>query len=134
MTKAIGVGSAVLVTVPIKTTNPNNGAFGMSRNAAFARARRRKTERETARAFVLSVRPLPPMPVRVVVTRLAPSDGLDPHDGLGAALKGCIDGIADALGLSNDRDARVTWELNQRRAPKGVYAVEVRIEPRRDAA
>lgn len=64
-------------------------------------------------------------PVRVIVTRVAPSSGLDEHDGLGAALKGCIDGIADGLGLTNDRDPRVTWELRQQRG-RG-YAVEVEI-------
>ncbi len=70
-----------------------------------------------------------PMAERIVVTltRVAPSGGLDPHDGLGAALKGIIDGVADGLGLKNDRDPRVVWSLAQRRGPAGVYAVEVEI-------
>lgn len=74
------------------------------------------------------MRPLPPFPVVVTVTRLAPSSGLDPHDGLGAACKAVIDGVTDGLGLTNDRDPRVTWKLAQERSPRGVYGVRVRIE------
>lgn len=119
-----------VVTIPVKTTNPNNGSQGWSRNAAFAKARRRKTQRLSAELHVRSAlgRTAPTFPLVVTVTRVAPSQGLDPHDGLGAALKGCIDGIADALGLTNDRDPRVTWRLDQRRGKPKEYAVEVAIE------
>ncbi len=119
----------ITFTIPVKTTNPNNGAQGWSRNASFAKARRRKSQRQMAWAKTLSMVGLnPTFPCRVTVTRVAPSNGLDPHDGLGASLKGSIDGIADGLGLKNDRDARVTWVLEQRRGPKGHYAVEVQIQ------
>ena len=115
-------------TLSLRTKNPNNGAMGFSRNAAFAKVRARKAERSAAWAATLSAVGLTPaLPVRVTVCRVAPSNGLDPHDGLGAALKGCIDGIADGLGLKNDRDPRVTWVLEQRRGPWGV---DVRIEAR----
>lgn len=120
----------VLVAFAVKTTNPNNGSQGFSRNASFAKARRRKAQRELAHAQVLACRPLPELPVVVRVTRVAPSDGLDPHDALGPALKGIIDGIADALGLKNDRDARVTWMLDQCRGPHRYYGVEIRIAAR----
>jgi len=42
-------------------------------------------------------------------------------------MKACVDGIADALGLTNDRDDRVSWEYDQRRGVKGEHAVEVEI-------
>lgn len=118
--------------VPVKTTNPNNGAQGFSRNAAFAKARRRKVQRTAAFLRVRSAMPrtwldAPPWPLVVTVRRVAPSQGLDPHDGLGAALKGIIDGVADALGLKNDRDPRVTWRLEQRRGNPREYLVEVTI-------
>lgn len=124
---------AIEAVVPVKTTNPNNGAQGWSRNAAFAKARRRKVQRTAAFLRVRSAMPrawldAPPWPVVVTVRRVAPSSGLDPHDGLGAALKGIIDGIADALGLASDRDPRVTWRLEQRRGMPREYAVEVRVE------
>lgn len=68
-----------------------------------------------------------PMTATVRLTRVAPSNGLDPHDGLRTALKAFVDGVADALGLANDRDPRVTWEYGQRRGLFGEHAVEVAI-------
>ncbi|AKV03178.1 hypothetical protein AKJ09_09841 [Labilithrix luteola] len=117
----------VRVTFPLHTENPNNGARGWSKNAAMARAREDKRRRETTKAVVLAVRPHPPFPVIVTVTRGAPSSGLDEWDGLGAALKRVIDGVADALGLPGDRDPRVEWRKKQRRTPSGVYEVTVEI-------
>lgn len=129
------MSGAVFAIVPVRTSNPNNGSAGWSRNAAFAKARRRKAERGAAHVRLLAAGAhMVTLPVTVTVTRVAPSDGLDPHDGLGAALKGCIDGVADALGLKNDRDPRVTWVLGQRRGKPKEYAVEVRIEAREVAA
>ena len=117
--------------IPIKTTNPNNGSTGNSRLAGIIRARTRKAPREAAWTHTLAAVGLSPrLPCVVTVTRVAPSGGLDPHDGLGAALKGIIDGIADALGIRNDRDSRVEWRLAQRRVAKGTYAVEVEITAR----
>ena len=121
----------IAFTLAIKTTNPNNGSQGWSRNAAFAKARARKAQRLEAWAMTLAhAGPAPTLPSTVALTRVAPSGGLDPHDGLGAALKGVIDGIADGLGLTNDRDPRVTWVLAQRRGKPREYAVDVQIESR----
>jgi len=111
-------------TIPIRTRNPCNGSQGVTRGAMFARQRERTRQRNIVRSVVRCSGPYV-LPVVVTVTRVAPSRGLDPHDGLGAALKGIIDGVADGLGLSDDRDSRVAWRLEQRR---GQYAVEVRIE------
>jgi hypothetical protein len=121
----------IVFTLPTRTSNPNNGATGNSKIAGIIRARKRKGERQAAwirtrSAVGLTLR----FPVVVTVCRVAPSNGLDPHDGLGASLKGTIDGIADGLGLKNDRDKRVTWVLDQRRGP---WAVEVKIEPKGEA-
>lgn len=119
-------------TLAIRTLNPNNGSTGNSRICGIIRARKRKTERRTAWMKTLSVVGLTPhFPVVVTVCRIAPSNGLDPHDGLGASLKGTIDGIADGLGLKSDRDPRVIWVLDQRRGP---WAVEVKIEPKESHA
>jgi len=114
-------------SLAMKTTNPLNGSVGNSRTAGIIRSHNRKKQRA---AFGLLTRVNAKgvtLPVHVIVTRVAPSNGLDPHDGLGAALKGCIDGIADGLGIHNDRDERVKWELRQRRGRPGEYAVEVTI-------
>ena len=118
----------IAFTLAIKTTNPNNGATGNTKLAAIIRARKRAAQRKVAWATTLSWAGLQPkFPCTVTLTRVAPSHGLDPHDGLGAALKGVIDGVADGLGLKNDRDPRVTWVLGQRRGAPGVYEVEVLI-------
>lgn len=116
-------------TVPIVTSNPNNGATGNTRVAAIIRAKKRAEQRSSAMLHTRRARTtLSPLEhVCVTVTRVAPSTGLDPHDGLGAALKGAIDGIADGLGLRNDRDPHVTWVLSQRRGRPREYSVDVQI-------
>lgn len=126
----------ISVTLRLKTTNPNNGSAGNSRDAMFARARMRKAQRATARYAVMAKlrgarvtgAALLAIGCVATITRIAPSGGLDPHDGLGAALKGVIDGTADALGLKNDRDPRVMWVPAQERGPKGYYGVRVELE------
>ncbi len=121
----------IAFTLAIKTVNPNNGATGNSRLAGIIRARNRATQRKAAWMKTLSMVGLAPtLPCTVVLTRVAPSGGLDPHDGLGAALKGIVDGVADGLGLKSDRDPRVTWEFGQRRGPPKTYAVEITITGR----
>lgn len=116
----------VRITIPVKTTNPNNSSQGITRGAMFAKAKTRKVQRELAgmmtRGVVGSV---PWLSVTITLTRVAPSQGLDPHDGLGPALKGVADGITDGLQLSNDRDPRITWAYAQRRGKPKEYAVEV---------
>ncbi len=121
--------------IPIRTRNPNNGATGHSRTAGIIRSKERHSQRDAARMGLflttkLQAAPRAMLPVVATVVRLAPGNGLDPHDGLRAALKGVVDGVADWLGLDNDRDPRVTWEYDQRRSPKGIYAVEIRIDRR----
>lgn len=125
---------ALTVIIPIKTTNPNNGQTGNTRLAAIIRGKQRKSQRAATALCIIAKWIQSPfwrpdmLPAYVTVTRLAPSNGLDPHDGLGAALKGCIDGVADALGLKNDRDPRVKWKLMQERSK--TYGVRVEIRPR----
>ncbi len=113
----------IRVEIPLKTTNPLNGSHGHW----AARARVRATQRQIAGLALRAALPRRTVtPCVVTLTRLAPSNGLDPHDGLGAALKGTIDGVADALGLKDDRDPRVTWVLAQERGP---YGVRIEIVP-----
>jgi len=117
------------VCLAIRTSNPNNGATGNTRWAGIAKTRKRREQRlGTKNLLIALLGPRPPMlPVEVTVRRVAPSAGLDPHDGLGASLKSVIDGIADWLGLPKDRDPRVRWALDQRRGKPGEYAVDVEI-------
>lgn len=83
-----------------------------------ARSTRVKRERRLV-ATALMGQKKPVIPCSVLLTRCAPSAGLD-DDNLTAALKGVRDQVADWLGV-NDRDrTRVRYRYAQKRAPWGV--------------
>jgi hypothetical protein len=108
------------VTLPLRCPNPLNGSHGHWSKKAKMRKEHRWAAGTVCRPRLRYLSG----DLTVAITRIAPSRGLDPHDGLGASLKGVIDGIADALGC-DDRHPRVTWELRQERGPWGVR-IEVR--------
>jgi hypothetical protein len=107
----------VEIKLPIRTVSEAN-----ARGHWAAKAKRVRSHRVTVglalRGRVASLR----LPAVVVLTRVAPSSGLD-GDNLLGSLKACRDGVADALGV-DDRDPRVRWEYRQERGP---YAVVVRV-------
>ena len=119
-------------TIPVQTKNWSNNSQGMTRGAMFARAAAKQHQRELTR-LVLS-------PARqrlqsllgqhgmliVVLTRLAPSNGLDPDDNLRTALKWVKDGVAKVIGL-DDRDRRIKWLYDQRREKDYGVFVEIGI-------
>jgi hypothetical protein len=80
---------------------------------------------------LLPARP-PPLPLKITVTRIAPSGGLDSHDGLAASVKHIIDGISDylagAYGAGQDQQPGLVWAYRQRRGKPREYAVEIRLE------
>jgi hypothetical protein len=66
-------------------------------------------------------------PITFTVTRLAPKM-LEDWDGLPAALKQVLDGIADALG-TKDHDPRITWaKPKQEVTAAGQYGVRIEAE------
>lgn len=76
---------------------------------------------------------LPPGGVLVTLTRLAPGNGLDPHDNLPGSMKHIVDEITKQLGLKDDRSPMVTWAYDQRRTKRtdlAPWGVEIRIEAR----
>ena len=86
-----------------------------------ARQKRAKEQRNLV-ALVLR-RTVSPMmmlaaPLEVIVTRIAPSSGLD-SDNLQGSAKHVRDAIAEILGI-DDRDERVRWSVVQRRGPWGI--------------
>lgn len=98
--------------VGLHTQGPN------AREHFHAKAKRVRKEREAA-ASALAGKPKPPLPCSVLLTRCAPSNGLD-DDNLVGSLKGVRDQVADWLGV-NDRDRmRVRYRYAQTRAPWGV--------------
>ncbi len=95
-----------------------------------ARAKRTKHQRRIAR-WTLAPKLNPARAwlsigghVTLEVTRIAPSSGLDPHDGLPASLKAVVDGVCDALDLKSDRDPALRISYAQARGP---YAVRVEV-------
>ena len=62
-------------------------------------------------------------PVKVLLTRHAPSQGLD-DDNLRGSLKAIRDAIADELRVDDGDRKAVVWDYEQRRGPWGVH-VEV---------
>lgn len=104
--------------IPMRTGRGQNG-----REHHYERARRVKGERQAvAWAFACArIRP-PALPVRVTLSRCAPSNGLD-DDNLSGSLKGVRDEVAKWLGV-DDADPRVKFAYDQRRAP---WAVEINI-------
>lgn len=51
-------------------------------------------------------------------------------DALPAAFKHVRDGVADALGFTDDEDPRISWRYGWRKVTRGSDAVEIRIEVR----
>lgn len=146
----------VRFVIAVKTPNTLNGSMGTTRGARMAADGLRRKQRqlgyehaiESLRAVGVPTRERW-MPARVrkgVVVRPGfsrtvanvhahwsvelvrlSSGQLDEHDGLRAALKSVVDGIADALDVNDGDRARVTWLPRQRKAPRGVVGVEVQI-------
>lgn len=90
-----------------------------------AKARRVKEQRAYAMiaAKALGAGRMAP-PWLVTIIRVAPRrlDG----DNMQAAAKAVRDGLADALGLRDDSDPRVTWAYEQERGKPSAVRVEIR--------
>jgi hypothetical protein len=112
------------IIIPVKTTNPLNGSWG----PWYMNASKRKKQRQ---AVIAATRDLEPwsggFPVSVRLVRVAPSNGLD-DDSLPASMKAVRDQLTEWLGLDDDRTPMLRWSYDQRRGPRGAYAVEVTIE------
>src|SRR5439155_277722 len=103
---------AVVIIPGLRTQGPN------AREHWGVKAKRVRKEREAA-AFILGPRERPALPCSVLLTRVAPSAGLD-DDNLVGSLKGVRDQVADWLGV-NDRDRmRVRYRYAQKRGPWAV--------------
>ena len=83
-----------------------------------ARSRRVKAEREAV-AYVLKGRTPPPTPCTVILTRLAPSNGLD-DDNLAGALKATRDAVAEWFGVDDKHRDIVRYVYEQGRGPWAV--------------
>ena len=89
-----------------------------SREHWRARAKRVKAER-AATHWVICARQKPALPCIVIMTRSAPSNGLD-CDNLQGAMKAIRDQVAQWLGVDDKHLDIVRYEYAQRRGPWGV--------------
>lgn len=103
----------MIAVVPIRTGTGMN-----AREHHMARSRRVKSERLQT-AYVLLSHRRPSLPCTVLLTRIAPSNGLD-DDNLAGALKGVRDQIAEWLGVDDRHRDRVAYRYAQERGPWGV--------------
>ena len=111
----------MILEIPLRTVSALN-----ARENWRARAKRVKGERQTV-AWALTRRPKQALPCRVTLTRIGPSNGLDPMDNLPSSLKGVADQVAEWLGVNDRRDDMVRFECRQERGPH--WYVRVEIEP-----
>jgi hypothetical protein len=122
--KALVAGPVQTVWLPIRTVSEANRA---SHEHWRVRQRRAKAQREAAALCMWATLGKPPaLPVKVHLTRVAPSAGLDPFENLPSALKHVVDGVADWLGI-DDRDPGVAWSCGQARGEPKQYGVRVEV-------
>lgn len=101
------------LTVPMETGR------GMNNREHFrVRAKRTKAEREVI-AWEIRKCQRPPIPCSVLLTRIAPSRGLD-DDNLAGALKAVRDEVAVWLGVDDAHRDTVRYRYGQQRGPWGV--------------
>lgn len=110
----------VVLMLPIHTVSEPN-----VRGHWSARAGRAKDHRSVVGLTLRPQLKALGLPVTVLLTRF--SSGRLDDDNLRGALKAVRDGVADALGLANDSDPRVTWCYSQTRAKRGAHGVEVTV-------
>ena len=102
-----------MIAIPMRTSRGLN-----AREHHMARARRVRKEREAV-AWMLRTAIKPALPCSVLLTRIAPSNGMD-DDGLVGSMKAVRDQVAEWLGVDDkDRDT-VRYRYGQRRGPWGV--------------
>jgi hypothetical protein len=106
-----------MIVIPLRTTGSN------ARESWPQRHGRVKRERESV-GWMLKTAQRPSIPCTVLLTRSAPSRGLD-DDNLRTALKGVRDEVADWLGV-DDRSPQVRYRYAQ---VTGTWAVYIAFGP-----
>lgn len=110
------------VTIPLRVVGALNAREHWRRRHSRVKAERH------AVGLVLNTLRLPPLPVDITLTRIAPRP-LDSHDNLTSAFKGCVDQIAATYDV-DDRSAALSIRYAQERGKPREYAVRIQIEPR----
>ena len=111
------------IVVPVRTVSEGNARGHWSGRSSRAAAQR------SAVAVVLRGERarrggLPPLPVVATLTRLTPAAPRIDAQNLPAALKACVDGLADAYGV-DDGDGRYEFRFAQARGDGHGVRVEI---------
>lgn len=109
-----------MIAIPLRTSRGLN-----AREHHMARARRVRKEREAV-AWMLRTATMPALPCSVLLTRIAPSNGVD-SDNLQGSLKAVRDQVAEWLGVDDKDTAAVYYLYSQRR---GAWGVEISFAPK----
>lgn len=102
-----------MILIPIRTGRGQN-------DRGHWRTKHRRTKGQLgAVGLVLNTKPKPAVPCSVLLTRVAPSNGLD-DDNLTGALKAVRDAVAAWLGVDDRHRDQVRYRYAQERGPWGV--------------
>ena len=107
----------ITINVPIRTARGLN-----SREHHFQRHARVKSEK-AAVGWYLKGKQKPLTPCVVLLTRIAPSDGLD-SDNLQGSLKAVRDAVAEWLGVDDKHQHVVAYEYLQEHGPEWGVRIE----------
>ena len=119
-------GAAQATIIGLVPPSPNS----VRREHHMARHRRVLQERHEVGVALLFAR-LPALPVTVTITRC--SVGSLDIDNLWGSQKAVIDAVAQRLGI-DDKDARVTWQVQQRKCPRAEVGTVIKFERRVEAS
>lgn len=111
------------LVIPMRTVSGMN-----AREPWRARAKRVKAERQFVGVYLAASWPSlrrVKFPCVVTLTRIGPTNGLDPFDNLPSSLKGVVDQIAEWLGVDDRKDDRVRYVCKQERGKEWAVAIEI---------
>jgi len=114
----------------MRLRNPLNGSHRHWSVGAKERREHRARASWTVRSMLIPTRG---QSYSISLIRITPAaKGFD-FDGLVASFKAVRDGVADALGYTDDSDPRLTWSYAHRKGEPKEHAVEIVVEvPVRD--
>lgn len=112
--------------IPLRTVSGMN-----AREHWRKRARRVEAERMAVRMAIVGqygakLPERPRKPCLVKLTRIGPTNGLDPFDNLPSSLKGVVDEIANWLGVDDRKSDLVRYKCAQERGKQWLVRVEIK--------
>ncbi len=107
-------GKGVNITIPLRTSP------GLNAREHWTKRAKRVGRERFAVGTALNGQPKPALPCVVTITRIAPSNGLDPFDNLPSSLKAAVDAFAAWIGVDDRKSDLVRYQCKQERGAWGV--------------